>query len=112
MPSNVFVALWSNNNVASRSWTTTITARVHRLDRRLELAQQWINSRAAQLNTNLPYQGIFLAPEYLFTKQSATNERNPMSESRRLRLEQSFLGLSRKYPKILIVPGTVFYAKR
>lgn len=35
-----------------------------------------------------------------------------MSELERIDVESKLLGLSRKYPQILMVPGTVFYRKQ
>ncbi len=112
MPNNVYVALWSNNNHATQSWSQSINERVRRLDTMLHLTEQAMKSVSADLNVNLPYKGIFLAPEYYFTRKHPHNVRAAMRDDRRLTLEQQLQGLSQKYPQILIVPGTVFYHKR
>jgi len=104
-------ALWSNSHQSSFGWGASINIRLFGLDLNLKTFQQWIAKHSADLSTSAPFKGVFLAPEYYFTKPDPGKKREPLDEAARLQLERNLLSLSNRYPEILIVPGTVFYAK-
>jgi predicted amidohydrolase len=103
MPNNIVIALWSHKN----QWNHPIATRFLILEDRLRMTARWITALGKDLTG--PFKAVFLAPEYLFTEPAA--QRQPLTEAARLRIEQDLLALSRKYPEILMVPGTVFYKK-
>lgn len=105
MPHNILIVLWSHSN----DWTRSIASRLLAMEAKLATAELWVTQYAAQLNSGMPFQGVFLAPEYFFTEPG--NQRAPLPEDQRLEIEEKLLGLSRKFPRILLVPGTVFYRK-
>jgi hypothetical protein len=83
-----------------------------------------LQMRLKNLNATLPgladrrmtdLQAIFVAPEYLYVAARGSSpgalygRRFPMTSAEKDVVERALLGLSREFPKILIIPGTVFY---
>ncbi len=56
------------------------------------------------------WQAVFLAPEYYFSNQRNLNDRFYSHDVKRFIL-QGLASLAKKYPKLLIVPGTVLWTK-
>ncbi|MBN9663516.1 MAG: hypothetical protein J0H49_35285 [Acidobacteria bacterium] len=106
MPQNIVIGLWSNSN----RWDKPLASRLLAMEWKMATVNKWMTESAAELTKNLPFKGVFLAPEYYFT--GPYTERFPMPEGERINIEEKLLGLSRKFPELLLVPGTVFYAKR
>jgi predicted amidohydrolase len=77
----------------------------------LKKTQEWIGLHAGKLGTTLPFKAVYLAPEYYFTQPHPDNSRMPLTEDERVQFEPELFGLSAQFPDILIVPGTIFYAK-
>src|SRR5689334_19317157 len=107
MPHKILIALWSH----AHDWDSSTNRRLSTLDHRIGTVDGWITNRAAELSASLPFKGIFLAPEYYFTEPDPNRFRSPLSEKDRLRIERKLLELSTKYPRILLVPGTIFHQK-
>ena len=107
---NVMVFLYSEDYRQHGTWSFSLQQRLAILQGTLGRCQNWITSHAKEL-TAAPFKGIYLAPEYYLTRPNQWNQREPMGEAMRVRLEPDLLSLSARFPEILIVPGTVFYAK-
>jgi predicted amidohydrolase len=105
MPTNIVVVMWSPGHV----WNISLAVRLFKLNSRLAETSHWISLNNADLITTLPFKAVFVAPEYYFTKNAA--QREPLTEADRIWLETQLLALSKQYPDILIVPGTIFYQK-
>lgn len=106
---SVLVSLLSepNNNF---NFKRTTDQRLRLLRDALEACQSDLNAHIASIQTDNAFQAIFLAPEYFFTKENISGGRVPLEETDRALLVAKFAELSRAFPSILIVPGTVFYA--
>ncbi len=106
---DILVALWTipHNQNWKRSW------KVRALDMRssLERLDHLRLAHAGSLQSGAYFQAIFLAPEYYFTDRSPQGKRLPLSDSDRRSLEDTLLGYSSEFGKILIVPGSAFYVK-
>ncbi len=63
-----------------------------------------VQSRQASLATGNPCQGVFVVPEYFFSERG----KKPMDQVKKMFVQQSVLAISRKYPNILIVPGSIY----
>ncbi len=57
------------------------------------------------------FDAILAAPEYFFSARDGEGKRLPLTEADRLSLEVKLQELSRHYPRMLMFPGTLFYAK-
>ncbi len=57
------------------------------------------------------FDAIVVAPEYYFIDKHPT-DRLPLSETAAIRLRARLIALSARYPRVLIVPGTIFYSER
>ncbi len=104
----VAVTLLSEKNSGS-NFTNPLNVRLQRLAYALHDCQQTINANWASIQQDNEFHGIFLAPEYFFSSCRNDGTRFPMTNGEKMWLESQLIGLSRQYPKILIVPGTVFY---
>lgn len=108
--SSFVAALWTcNTSHDQQHCKKAVWLKLAGMEKALAACQQRINTRANDLSTTNEFQAIFAAPEYYFTGVGA--HRVPMSEADKVNLEHSLLKLSVKYPKTLIVPGSVYYAK-
>lgn len=111
MPNNVMAFLYSDAYQQNGTWALPLGVRLAILEGTLTKSQSWMTQRVAELTTAMPFKGVYLVPEYYFTKPNQWNEREPLNEEDRVKLEPQLLAISAKFPEILIVPGTVFYAK-
>ncbi len=103
--SKILVALWSFDSKANYGLPEeTIT---EALDERLKEMKAKLSKMSDGRRTKL--QGIFIAPEYLYCAPGSGGQRVAMTSVRKAVVQHTLLGLSRQYPKILIVGGTVFY---
>jgi len=111
MPQNIMVFLHSEDYRQHGTWASSLAERLAVLERHLTRSQSLLRQMSGDLSTAVPFKGIYLAPEYYFTAEHDKNLRWPMEEDDRVQLEPQLLGLSAKFSDILIVPGTMFYAK-
>jgi predicted amidohydrolase len=104
MSKKLAIALW--NYDASIS-SEQLDARVNGLDKAARRLQDTVtdNSHAGSFDS------ILAAPEYLFSLRNNQGERIPISEKQRMMVEQQVLEVSRKYPRMVMFPGTMFYCK-
>jgi hypothetical protein len=61
------------------------------------------------IETQNPFQAIFIAPEYLFVGRRSTQRRAAMRTSSKDKLLASLQSISKAFPKILIIAGTAFW---
>lgn len=106
-PAAFIAGLWTASS--AETWPLSIATRISQLDSCLARLSRQISISSAGHSFNGPIQGVFLAPEYFFSAQG--NKRAPLEELHYYQVERELYGLSKKYPEILIVPGTIFYKK-
>lgn len=93
-----------------------------RLDRRLSLLEAALGTCQAKIDSSKvtgskSFKAVFVAPEYFFSSHKVTdNDYDPLrfypfNEKFKPRLEQRLHDLSRRFPDILIIPGTAYYWK-
>ncbi len=99
------VALWNIHNRDS-NFKLSSAQRIRTLDQALKMCQDYVDAHDVQADN--AFHAIFLLPEYYFSKQT-DGPRGAMSEEEAIMTRKALLVLSKKYPKILIVPGTIHY---
>ncbi|HVK08554.1 MAG TPA: hypothetical protein VM597_07225 [Gemmataceae bacterium] len=108
--SSILIALWScPTSHSTRHCQKAPSVKYLEMDKALEMCSRELYDNANAISKSNPFQVIFAAPEYYFTAQG--NQRTPLDESARAHLEGILLGMSRKYCRTLIVPGTLYYQK-
>lgn len=108
MPRQIVIGLWNYDSTSRDNLRKGIGARFHQLE---AVLAKCAGLRGPAVNPPPEVDTIVLAPEYYFTAQSPGGERTPLGEAERRRLEVLLLDLSRRFPRTLLVPGTVFHAK-
>jgi hypothetical protein len=112
----VFVAIWSKT-----SRVESQTKRLSQLTKACNKAQErftsWqsgvLNRVSSFFSATPPFSMIFLAPEYLFSAPRANIlGAKALMEDERDIVIQNLLGLSRRIPQMLLVPGTIAYKKK
>lgn len=83
---------------------------LERLEAMVEEAWQIIVTKTQAHPVASRYQCVFLAPEYFFSNQRSANDRFFSHDIKRWTVD-GLRALSERYPKILIVPGTVLWSK-
>jgi predicted amidohydrolase len=107
---NFIAALWTCNTSHDPQHTKkAVWVKLADMTKALTECQRQVNVNAARLSPDNEFQAIFAAPEYFFTGPG--DSRKPMTEAEKVTLEHGLLNLSKKHPKILIVPGSIYYAK-
>jgi len=106
---SIGVALFSVQN-ANHNFMLSLFERQQRLWTALKTFNDWLGTvNQAELQLDNPFTGIFIAPEYYFTKPSPSGTREFLDLTSKLTLDVNLKGLSRQFPKILLVPGTIHY---
>jgi hypothetical protein len=106
---SIGVALFSVKN-SNHNFTLSLFERQQRLWTALKTFNDWLGKvNQAELQLDNPFMGIFIAPEYYFTKPSPSGEREFLDLTSKRTLDLNLQGLSRQFPKILLVPGTTHY---
>jgi len=76
----------------------------------LKAFNDWLGTvNQAELQLDNPFTGIFIAPEYYFTKPNPSGDREFLDLTSKRMIEVNVKGLSKEFPKILLVPGTIHY---
>ncbi|MGD0858751.1 MAG: hypothetical protein ABR912_05490 [Terracidiphilus sp.] len=106
---SIGVCLFSVTN-ANHNFMLSLFERQQRLWTALKTFNDWLGKvNQAELQLDNPFMGIFIAPEYYFTKPSQLGVREFLDLTSKLTLDANLKGLSREFPKILLVPGTIHY---
>ena len=106
---SIGVGLFSVTN-SNHNFKLPLFNRQKRLWTALKTFNDWLGTvNQAELQLDNPFKGIFIAPEYYFTKQSLSGDREFLDLTGKLTLEVNLKALSREFPKILLVPGTIHY---
>jgi predicted amidohydrolase len=108
MPDKVAIALWKYDTTGEENRAVAVGVRLQRMKQALEVFQ---SSVAGKITGSCPFKGIFLAPEYFFCAADSRAKRKPLIESQFRVVERALMDLSKAYGRILLIPGTVFYAK-
>lgn len=83
--------------------------KMERLEQAVEDSYRDIQ-QSLQAHPVVSWQAVFLAPEYYFSKQREVNDRF-FSQNIKQWVLYRLAALSKKYPKFLIIPGTVLWTK-
>lgn len=76
------------------------------------VAEAWGDiQQSLQAHPVMSWQAVFLAPEYYFSKQREVSDRF-FSQNIKQWVLHRLVALSRKFPKFLIIPGTVLWTKK
>jgi hypothetical protein len=84
--------------------------KMERLEQAVEDSYRDIQ-QSLQAHPAISWQAVFLAPEYYFSKQREVNDRF-FSQNIKQWVLHRLVALARKYPKFLIIPGTVLWTKK
>jgi predicted amidohydrolase len=106
---SVAVGLYSvvNNNA---NFKLSLQHRFNRLASALANFSSWIDSvDQTRLQQDNAFLGIFIAPEYYWTLPDPLGKRQFLNVESKNRIELALKQLSKTYPKILLVPGTIHY---
>jgi hypothetical protein len=110
---NIMVAIWSKNTQKEQS--ETLAARLKWIsDALTEFEMSWKTIRG-----NQPIKGILIAPEYFFAAREAGKNDDTgtalntrcLNEAEKDTIVNELLKLSKKYPKVLLFPGTIAWMK-
>jgi predicted amidohydrolase len=104
----VAIALWKYDTTGEQNRAVAVGVRLQRMKQALELFQ---SSLSGNIRGSCPFKGIFLAPEYFFCAADSRAKRKPLIESQFRAIDKALMDLSKAYGRILLIPGTVFYAK-
>jgi predicted amidohydrolase len=104
---NVLVVLWCHRS--DWYYGTKASAAIPMLDKALNYTAKALKVNQPSLETQNPFQAIFVAPEYLFVGQRSTQRRAAMRASSKDRLVASLQSVSKAYPNVLIIAGTAFW---
>jgi len=88
----------------------SFTSRLGALRQLMADCNQCIGEKKGEIDQDLPFRGMVVCPEYFFA-DFVSGRREPLNEQQKDLVQASLLKLSAEYPKILLVPGTIFYAK-
>lgn len=106
---SIGVALYSVTN-SNHNFKFSLDARLKNMRDAVNAFNNWLDTvNQAELQLDNPFRGIFIAPEYFFTKPSLTGEREFLDLASKNFLDTSLKQLSQAFPKILLVPGTIHY---
>lgn len=107
MSKNILIALWSFRS--DRHYGSQASAITPGLELMLEATASKLQQSKSTIETQNPFQAIFVAPEYLFVGQRSTQRRAAMRASSKDRLVASLQSISKAFPNILIIAGTAFW---
>jgi predicted amidohydrolase len=88
----------------------SFTSRLDMLRQLMSDCSQCIGEKKDQIDADLPFRGMVVCPEYFFA-DFVSSRREPLNEQQKDLVQAYLLKLSADYPKILLIPGTIFYAK-
>src|SRR5262245_43797350 len=106
---NLLIACWTYDTSDATHYQKNIEARFKALSDNLTLCANEVTARGAGVEQGNAFHAIFAAPEYLFTK--VADDRQPLPSVQKELLYQKLLALSQTHKKILIVPGTIYFAE-
>jgi hypothetical protein len=106
---SIGVALYSTQN-QNLNFASSLNARMNNIRYSLLLFSNWlvsVNPNLRQLDN--PFQGIFVAPEYYFTRPNPAGQRQFLSLAEKNQIEVGLKQISASFPNILLIPGTIHY---
>jgi hypothetical protein len=106
---SIGVALYTVTNKDS-NFKLSIPQRLGNMRWVMNAFSQWMGTlNQADLQLDNPFTGIFIAPEYYFTTPNPAGTREFLGLATKNQIDLDLVQLSRAYPKILMVPGTIHY---
>jgi hypothetical protein len=106
---SIGVGLFSVTN-SNHNFKLPLFDRQLRLRTALKTFDDWLGKvNQTELQLDNPFRGIFIAPEYYFTKPNPSGERQFLDLASKSTIEIYLKGLSKEFPRILLVPGTIHY---
>ena len=106
---SIGVALYTVKN-SDFNFKLSIDERLRKLRTAVLAFNNWLGSvNQADLQLDNPFRGIFIAPEYYFTKPTLSGRRDFLDLLSKNFLDIQLKQLSRDFPRILLVPGTIHY---
>ena len=106
---SIGVALYTVKN-SDGNFKLSIPQRMGNLRYVMNAFSQWMGTvNQANLQLDNAFTGIFIAPEYYFTKPTPTGRREFLDLTTKNQLDLELIQLSQSFPKILMVPGTIHY---
>jgi predicted amidohydrolase len=110
MGNSIGIGLWSYDSTSTINLQKSVSERCGELEKAVTKFATFVKHLKDASERSL-FKGIFLAPEYFFCAQAADGMRRPMDDWRHYALEARLLQMSKNFAQILIVPGTIFYAR-
>ena len=111
MPRSIFVALWARET-EKKTLNHNIGTRMYYVEKAMQAA--WDKYKGTKGDYAGLIHAIFLAPEYLFTnpreEDQATSQTRAVTEADKSYLVKTLTERSKKFPEMLIAPGTIIYA--
>jgi len=93
-----------------KNHTLGLQARMQNMREAVGKLSDWLATlNQSMLQLDNPFLGIFIAPEYYFTRPSNSGQRDFLSYDSMQQVEAALKELSKSYPRILIIPGTTHY---
>jgi predicted amidohydrolase len=68
----------------------------------------WVTGQGDTIEKGNAFHAIFVAPEYYFVAKHPS-KRLPLTKAQKDDIEARLLQISRDYPKVVMVPGSIFY---
>jgi hypothetical protein len=106
---SIGVALYSVTNM-KYNFTLQLHERLRHMRNAVGFFNNWLEGQPkGRLQDDNPFLGIFIAPEYYFSKPNAKGEREFLDLPSKNMLDVQLKQLSKAFPKILLIPGTIHY---
>jgi predicted amidohydrolase len=104
---DIVISLWTYPTLDKASMLKTIDERLAALEKAVEACAKTVTTLGADIELANEFHAIFAAPEYYFTAPAAT--RTALTATQKDLLYIKLAALSKKYPKILMLPGSIFF---
>jgi len=104
---DIVISLWTYQTLDKSSMLKTIDERLAAMEKQIERCAKTVTSLGADIELGNEFHAIFAAPEYYFTAPAQT--RTALTTVQKDLLYLKLAALSKKYPKILMIPGTIFF---
>jgi len=106
---SIGVALYTVLNFDA-NFKLSIDERLNRMRQVVTRFDKWLSGvKQSDLQLDNAFRGIFIAPEYYFTKPDASGERHFLDLAAKNQIDLALKQLSKAFPHILLVPGTIHY---
>lgn len=104
---DIVFALWTYPTLDKSKLQKTIDERFAAMEKQVEKVASTVTNLGTDIQAANAFHAIFAAPEYFFTAPGKTRAALTVKQKDLLYLRLA--ALSKKYPKILMIPGSVFF---